>query len=380
MHNHRSISFLISLSVCLLLVITGHAQTVVESAESQTRPEYKFISTTKTSTFERELNIAAIQGFRLVKLAKSSITFGVAGLVVREPGTNSPGTKYQYKLLSTSKLSTLKKEFEQAINQGFELRGMTALQELNPFGLAQTIAILERPTGEIKRRFEYRFQSSKGEKQTQKELDAITSEGFQPIEMIISQDGNALSFLGVPRTRTTIVFSRNLNDPSARVRSHEYRFLETNRTSTMEMEINKLAGEGFQYSLGSIASTTIMSRPLMTNTRRYEYKLLSTIKTGTMQKELLDTGRQGYSYLPISAGLGGGYAVMERPISIETGKRIYEYKLVSTSQEDTTQRELNEALAAGYLFLDLSTLGEKLIVLGREMGTDAKPAEGQAEK
>jgi hypothetical protein len=68
-------------------------------------------------------------------------------------------------------------------------------------------------------------------------------------------------------------------------------------------------------------------------------------------------------------------AVMERSLSGETGNRRYEYKLIATSREETIQKELNEALAAGYQLLDLATLKEQLIILGRVVQADAKPGE-----
>ena len=42
--------------------------------------------------------------------------------------------------------------------------------------------------------------------------------------------------------------------------------------------------------------------------------------------------------------------------------------------ESTTQKELSEALAGGYKFIEISSLGERLIVLGRrkEATTEAK--------
>jgi hypothetical protein len=163
----------------------------------------------------------------------------------------------------------------------------------------------------------------------------------------------------------TIVLARDTNDPGAEMGKREYRFLQTTKVSTMEKEMNQLAKEGFQFYLTSIGSITLMSRSLKDKAQKYEYKLLATRRTGTMQKELTEMGAQGYQFLGTSTGAGGLVSTMER----ETGERArgnqYEYKFLATTLEGTTQEELSEALASGYKFLEISALGERLIVLGR---------------
>src|SRR5262245_39693332 len=365
MHNFRSIYYLIVLS--MLFVVSAHPQTGVENAtiDKQVKREYKFISTTRSSTFEKELNAAAKQGYRLEKLAKAFISSGVAGLLVRS--SNPPATYYEYKLLAATRFSTFKKELEEAVTQGFEFRGLTVdakFSALTLFSLPEGIAVMERRAGETKRRFEYKLLSTRNEQKKQQELNAAISEGFHPIDM---QGG-------------LVVLNRNLESPGVEIENREYRYLGTNKVSTMEKEMNKLAEEGFRFHLGSGGSNTIMARPVANKTRKFEYKILSTFRTGTMQKELLEMSRQGYTYLPEAGALGGMYAVMQRPFSAESGNYRYEYKFLATTQEGTMQKELNEALEAGYQFLDLAMLGEKLIVLGREVQADAKPSEQKAEK
>src|SRR5262245_535531 len=106
---YRSVFILIVLAVSL--VISAGAQTgVLQSpAESKGRPEYKFISTNKSSTFENELNAAAKEGYRLAKLAKTVFSSSIAGLVVREQ--DKPAVVFEYRLLAASRFSTFKKEF-----------------------------------------------------------------------------------------------------------------------------------------------------------------------------------------------------------------------------------------------------------------------------
>ena len=116
------------------------------------------------------------------------------------------------------------------------------------------------------------------------------------------------------------------------------------------------------------------SRAPKEKTQKYEYKLLATNRTGTMQKELTEMGAQGYQFLGASTGAGGLVSVMEREAGESARSSQYEYKFLATTLEGTTQKELSEALAGGYKFLEISSLGERLIVLGRrkELTSEAK--------
>jgi hypothetical protein len=336
--------------------------------------EFRFLSTTKTSTFEKELNDAAKQGFQFIRLAKAFNDMGLGGLLAREK--EGGGRKYEYKVLATNKLSTMRKELESAAAEGYEFRGITTEEKWVPFTYPETIAIMERPVGETKRRFDYKFVSTQREKTAQKELDAAVSEGYTPVEMVFGEDTNAmrLMFGAGFNYYVTIVLSRDTNNPGAEMGAREYRFLRTTKVSTMEKEMNQLAKEGFQFHLTSIGSITIMSRQLKEKAQKYEYKLLATRRTGTMQKELTDIGVEGYQFLGSSTGAGGLVSVMERGIGEGGRSGQYEYKFLAAMLESTTLKELSEALAGGYKFLEISSNGERLIVLGRrkEAATEVK--------
>jgi hypothetical protein len=84
----------------------------------------------------------------------------------------------------------------------------------------------------------------------------------------------------------------------------EYRLLATNKTSTMEKEMNQASAEGFRFG-GAMGGETagggaemlvIMSRKPDADGPRYDYKLLATNKTSTMQKEMSEAGRAGFVF------------------------------------------------------------------------------------
>src|SRR5262245_31204551 len=374
--------------IYLTLVVFALLNVNIAIAQTQNSPgsvplspsqEFQFVSTTKTSTFEKELNVWAEKGFRFARLAKAFNDMGIGGLLAREK--EGEGGKYEYKVLATNKLSTMKKELEAGAAEGFEFRGITTEEKIMPFSYPETIVIMERIVGESKRRYDYKFVSTQREKTTQQELDAAVSEGFVPVEMVFGEDLNTMRVLfGAGfNFHVTIVLARDANNQGAEMGKHEYRFLKTTKVSTMEKEMNQLAKEGFQFHITSIGSMTIMSRPLKEKSQKYEYKLLATQRTGTMQKELTEMGLQDYQFLGTSTGAGGLVSVMERGTS-EVGRRPYEYKFLATTLESTTQKELSEALAGGYKFIEISAiksgtpLGERAIVLGRrkEAATEAK--------
>jgi len=140
----------------------------------------------------------------------------------------------------------------------------------------------------------------------------------------------------------------------------EYRLLATNKTSTMEKEMNQAAAEGFRFQ-GAMGGETagggsemvvIMSREPAAGAPRYDYRLLATNKTSTMQKELSEAGAAGFIYTGQSiynSAFGGREVVviLERSAAAETA---YEYKLLATSRTSTMQKELNEAGRAGFVF------------------------------
>jgi hypothetical protein len=144
----------------------------------------------------------------------------------------------------------------------------------------------------------------------------------------------------------------------------EYRLLATNKTSTMEKEMNQAATEGFRFE-GAMGGETagggdeivvIMSREPAADGPRYDYRLLATNKTSTMQKELSEAGAAGFIYTGqtiYNSAFGGREVVviLERSAAAETA---YEYKLLATARTSTMQKELNEAGRAGFVYCGMT--------------------------
>ena len=152
----------------------------------------------------------------------------------------------------------------------------------------------------------------------------------------------------------------------------EYRLLATNKTSTMQKEMNEAADAGFRFegtmggetSFGGSEVVTIMSRNTATDTKkRFEYKLLATSRTSTMQRELQQAGDAGFEYKGqsvYSSTFGGKEVVVILERDAEAKPMKWEYKLLATKKTSTMQKELNEAGIEGFTFVGV-TVGDTSI-------------------
>ena len=142
---------------------------------------------------------------------------------------------------------------------------------------------------------------------------------------------------------------------------YEYHLLATNKTSTMEKELGESASHGYRYkavmggetSFGGSEVVVIMERDVNNlEPGRYQYRLLATNKTSTMQKELQAEAEEGFHYCGqtvFSTTFGGQEVViiLERDRNDEE-QLTWEYKLLGTNKTSTMQKELMEAAEEGF--------------------------------
>jgi hypothetical protein len=144
----------------------------------------------------------------------------------------------------------------------------------------------------------------------------------------------------------------------------EYRVLATSKTSTMQTEMQAASREGFRYggvmggetSFGGSEVVVVMIKDGAPE--RYDYRLLATNKTSTMQKEIQDAGDAGYEYrgqTVFSSAFGGNEVVviLERERTSPSSAR-FEYRLLATKKTATLQKELSDAGAQGFSFVGLT--------------------------
>ena len=144
----------------------------------------------------------------------------------------------------------------------------------------------------------------------------------------------------------------------------DYRLLATNKTSTMQKEMREAAEAGYRYagvmggetSFGGSEGVVVMARnPEVTAGPPYDYLLLATNKTSTMQEELQEAGDAGYAFVGQTV-FGSSFGGEEVVVILERGESdsatdSFEYRLLGTKKTATMQKELNEAGAAGFAFV-----------------------------
>ena len=148
--------------------------------------------------------------------------------------------------------------------------------------------------------------------------------------------------------------------------AYEYLLLATNRTSTMETEMQEAADQGYVFagvmggetSFGGNEVVVVMKRSGTDRNPRYDYRLLATNRTSTMQGEMQDAGDAGYVYkgqTVFDTTFGGDEAVviLERDKE-QRSVTPYEYRLLATKRTSTMQEELSEAGLAEFKFIGVT--------------------------
>lgn len=143
-----------------------------------------------------------------------------------------------------------------------------------------------------------------------------------------------------------------------------YRVLSTAKTSTMQKEMQEAADAGYRFAdvmggetaIGGSEVVVVMSR--RADPSAWEYRLLATNKTSTMQKELQEAGEAGFDYrgqTQFKSTFGGKEVVviLERPK--DPAARIrFQYQLLATTKTSTMQKELTDAAERGFEFVGLT--------------------------
>lgn len=168
--------YLLVLPVILFASVSTFAQSKLK-IDPENR--YLLLSTMKTSTMQRELDEASGQGFRIIASASSC---GQSEMVLFLERETKPPDTYKYRLLATSRTSTMEKELNQAAQEGFRLlpRTITAKEG---FLSNEIVAILELAPKSNKR-YEYRLLATSRTSTLQKEVAQSEADGFVLVGLV----------------------------------------------------------------------------------------------------------------------------------------------------------------------------------------------------
>jgi len=163
------------------------ASLIASPVDNDHRFEYRVLATKKTSSMEKELNAAGTEGFRFEGIMGGNTEWGgseAVAVVSRERGIEKRAS-CEYKLMATSKTSTMQKEMQQAADQGFGYKGQTVFDAA--FGGKEVVVIMERDRDAKHESREYKLLATSKTSTMQKELIEAGEAGFEFVGMTVAE-------------------------------------------------------------------------------------------------------------------------------------------------------------------------------------------------
>lgn len=345
---------------CLLLLLFSSPALYAQSTDAEAT--YLFINTQASGTLEKELNQQAAQGWRLLLLPKGYGSDSMGALL----GKAEDEKKYEYKVLAAKRIGTLENEFKDAVKQGFDYRGVITTERILVGG--ETLLVLERTQGQTLAQNEYVFLNTKKEATLEKEMETAVSQGYVPVGFTRTEDRSVkqqmFGMMAGSPMELTMILSRKRETPASEMGQREYKILTTYKIGTLEKEMNQAAKEGYRFYYAAPNTVAIMARDPKVKTAQYEYKLLGTRKVSTMEKEMNEIGAAGFAYRATSTGAGGLATVFEKKLGTPAAR--YETKLMTKLTDSGTNKSIQEMKKSGFELIDISNLGQFLMVLQKD--------------
>jgi hypothetical protein len=277
---------------------------------------YLFLSERKVPQLQHQLDVAGAQGFRVISYGRRthrpvpffSTSMGV--LLEKAPGEAG---HFNYRLLAGKNLPALQMQMARARLEGDRLAGVLNPNEYviryvvifekadspakaSEMMLGEDVPLERKPAPTVTPGYVIlRTRISRLEKK----INLATAAGYRLV--------GAVAGAGAP---LVLLEKADVSEPSI-----EHRVLDTQRVSTLEKEMNQMAGEGFRARPGAIFSGKGKSRVIMERTSnptaRYQYLVLRTYWWWTLEKEINEASQRGYAIVGL---LGSNRAVLEREI------------------------------------------------------------------
>jgi hypothetical protein len=148
--------------------------------------EYRLLATSKTSTMEQEMNDAAERGYQFGDVMGGQTAFGgkeVVVIMTKNPEVK-PG-RFRYKLLAAQKTSTMQRELQSAGDDGYFFKGQTVFETM--FGGKEVVSILERDKDIPLEEWNYKLLATSKTSTMQKELTEAGSLGYEFVGMTVAE-------------------------------------------------------------------------------------------------------------------------------------------------------------------------------------------------
>jgi hypothetical protein len=165
-------------------LVAGALSLMAFPSYAQTSYDYRVLATSRTSTLEKEMNGAAEAGFRFsFVMGGETAVGGGEGVAIMTKG--GQGGRYAYRLLATSKTSTMQKELQEASDAGFEYRSQTVFK--TAFGGQEVVCILERDKDKTEQKYDYKLLATSRTSTMEKELREAGAAGYEVLGMTVAQ-------------------------------------------------------------------------------------------------------------------------------------------------------------------------------------------------
>lgn len=160
----------------LMLLSTAICFGQSEKADNE---KYKLLATTKTSTMQKELDEISAQGYRILVGSPTS-NAEMAIFLARDTTSEEP---YKYKLLATTRTGTMQKELNEAADSGFRLLPRTMIAKQQLIGGVEIVVIMEKPS-KVTKMYEYKLLATSRTSTLQKEVIEAQAAGFVIVGMV----------------------------------------------------------------------------------------------------------------------------------------------------------------------------------------------------
>jgi hypothetical protein len=150
-------------------------------------PLYKVLATSRTSTMEKEMKAAGAEGFHFTTvMGGETASAGNEVVVLMARSAKESSAKFDYRLLATSKTSTMQKELQDAGELGYQYVGQTVFESM--FGGKEVVVIMEKdPAATNRTRWEYRLLATSKTSTMEKELRDTSELGFEALALTVGK-------------------------------------------------------------------------------------------------------------------------------------------------------------------------------------------------
>ena len=155
--------------------------------------DFRVLATSKTSTMAKEMNEAGAAGYKFVSVMGGETAAGGSEVVIlMQKGGTTPEGNYRYKLLATARTGTMQRELSDAALEGYDYVGQTVFE--SAFGGEEVVSIVERAAVAASP-YDYKLVATSKTSTLQKELNELGRDGYSALGMTVgktSLGGNEL--------------------------------------------------------------------------------------------------------------------------------------------------------------------------------------------